>query len=505
LESNKLNFLFYLDKNTDKKHYFFNDKFIPELIKAQLSETFKNSEIFISVHGDELDKYSEFENIIPRQSSDNIKFWKDVFSCTSSGNIAFIHGDSPFFDASLVDEIFDLHNEFISEFTFSENLPEGFACEIISSRLVEQLPDFEEDTLPLSQVIKKNINQFDVELYYKSPDIREKRLSFRNNSERDRRIMDNLYKINSSIPKYSDIEKLINDNPEALFLGPSYVEVELNGSCSLDCLFCYRKSLESVHGHMETETFKTLLSSLKEIGNRYTISLTGSGEPLDHPNFYTIAEMAILEELAERVIIETNGISADQNFRNFFKKYRHKLTVIFNINGYDAKTYSDLHGTDNFDAVHENIIKTAESDTDHDRVYVQVIKINETDTFENTGDQKSFLDRYYDFWEQTKIPIILQKQNTYMGRIEDRTYSDLSPIKRTPCWHLQRDLYILSDGTVAFCKQDIDGKTGHGNIIKDDINSILNRQKEYFLSDYSGKLCTNPDCSKCDEWYTFNF
>jgi hypothetical protein len=54
------------------------------------------------------------------------------------------------------------------------------------------------------------------------------------------------------------------------------------------------------------------------------------------------------------------------------------------------------------------------------------------------------------------VPIILQKQNVYLGRVEDRRYSDLSPVERIPCWHLQRDLFILSDGTVGFCKQDVD-------------------------------------------------
>ena len=74
------------------------------------------------------------------------------------------------------------------------------------------------------------------------------------------------------------------------------------------------------------------------------------------------------------------------------------------------------------------------------------MKINETEPF---------LDRFYDFWEKYKIPIILQKQNTYLGKIQDRNYSDLTPLERTPCWHLQRDLVVLVDGSVPLCREDI--------------------------------------------------
>jgi hypothetical protein len=99
----------------------------------------------------------------------------------------------------------------------------------------------------------------------------------------------------------------------------------------------------------------------------------------------------------------------------------------------------------------------------------------------------------------------LQKQNTYLGRIEDRRYSDLSPLDRIPCWHLQRDLYILSDGRVAFCKQDFEGKTAQGSIGEENVLSLYNKGLADFINDYRKKYASKPDCTACDEWYTFNF
>ncbi len=503
--SQRLDLLFYIDENSDKSDLFFEGTFIPERVKSDLPAVFKDSQVYISCHENDLSSFSEYENIIPRKGIDDLKFWKGIFEQTGADHMAFIHGDSPFFDTEILEEIFELHGEFLAEFTFSENLPRGFACEVISAALLKALPDFEEETLSLSQVIKKNINQFDVELYYKSPDIRDKRLSFRNSSLRDRTIMKNLFEVMGEIPKYTAIGKLIDENPKSLFIGPSYIEVEITGRSRLDCIFSYRKAMAETHGDMDMETLSNLLSGLRETGNKYTICFGGSGDPLEHPDFYAMTELVLKEDLVERIILETDGLLADGNFKNFFEKHRDRLVVIFNMNGYDGKTYESIHGQDFFDSVHGNILALADSDPNHESIYVQVMKINETNGFDNEGDAKSFLDKYYDFWENTSIPIILQKQNTYLGRIEDRRYSDLSPVKRTPCWHLQRDLFVLSDGTVAFCKQDIDGYSCHGKIGSDSLKDILARQRDFFIEDYSGTLCSKPDCSLCDEWYTFNF
>ena len=111
-----------------------------------------------------------------------------------------------FLIVEILKEMGEIHIKYLAEFTFSENLPEGFACEIISRELVNQIPDTNEKTLPLGKVIRANINKFDVELFYKEPDIRSKRISFRLNNLRDRKIMENLYNIKKTIPSYSEIK-----------------------------------------------------------------------------------------------------------------------------------------------------------------------------------------------------------------------------------------------------------------------------------------------------------
>ena len=491
-------------KDTDLN---FNDSFVPEMIEQKIKNSLPETDIYYSIPNSYTGKLSGISNAIKREASDDITFWKNFFSTTTSDHAVMISGDSTFFDPEILKEMADIHVKYLAEFTFSENLPEGFACELISRELIKQVPDTDEKSLPLGKVIRANINKFDVELFYKEPDIRSKRIAFRLNNPRERKIMENLYAINNTIPAYCDVKNLIESNPSALFAGPSYVELELTGKCSLDCLFCYRKTLTSgVHGDMESGTFNAILEGMKEFALPYTLCFSGSGEPMEHPEFYSFMENALKDKLVEQIIIETNGINADSNFKNFISKPENsRVKVIINNNGLDRESYKRYHNADNFDTVFKNITSLSELNTGGDRIYIQIMKIKETDEFAKESDIKSYLDKYYDFWEGQKVPIILQKQNIYSGRIPDRRYSDLSPVKRTPCWHLQRDLYVLSDGTVSFCKQDIDGENSYGNIKGTSINEIWNNQKKSFLEDYIEHFAAKPDCKNCDEWYTFNF
>lgn len=496
-----------IEDNQSDSELLFNDMFIPELIEKKIIAANPGTKIYYSLPSDYNGRIKTNTRSFTRENSDDINFWKNFFNSTGTENVAVINGDSPFFDTEIFREMGEIHTKYLAEFTFSENLPEGFACEIISGELMNQIPDIKEKTLPLGKVIRANINRFDVELFYKEPDIRSKRISFRLNNPRDRKIMVNLYNLKKNIPSYSEIKELIESTPETLFIGPSYLELEITGKCSLDCLFCYRKTLASgEHGNMRAETLQKILHGMSDFALPYTVCFSGSGEPMEHPEFYSFMESCVKESMVEQVIIETNGILADANFKNFMSKPENsKIKVIINNNGLDAASYLRFHKTDAFNKVLKNIRSLREMNSDQERVYIQIMKINETDEIGKENEIKSYLDKYYDFWEGEKIPIILQKQNTYFGRIPDRRYSDLSPVKRIPCWHLQRDLYVLSDGTVAFCKQDIDGENSYGNINNESLAEIWNRQKNSFLNNYKGNFPDNPKCQDCDEWYTFNF
>jgi hypothetical protein len=92
------------------------------------------------------------------KASDDVNYWKGniqqnritTYCCKSKGLTVFFCTD--YLKRC---QTFILNN--LAEFTYSENLPEGFTCEIIARRTDEPAPEIKEKSLPLSKVIKSNI------------------------------------------------------------------------------------------------------------------------------------------------------------------------------------------------------------------------------------------------------------------------------------------------------------------------------------------------------------
>ncbi|MCX7677937.1 MAG: spiro-SPASM protein [Spirochaetes bacterium] len=482
-------------KSIKKEELFFRGTYIPEDILLKLKRISKVREVFMVVGNDYDGEVPVGSVKIVGSEEGEMLFLKKFFRNSDFDHALVVHADSPFLDSEILHEMLQLHTTYLPEYTYSENVPPGFCGEIVSKTLMESVPDEVQPSISISSLIKANLHKFDVEIYYSHPDIRDRRVSFRSSDPRDRRIMERIVEFYGRIPRYKDIGEVFRQFPQVLYVSPSYVEVELTGKCELECIFCFRKSFSAEHGNMDPSIFQKILQDMRYFQLPYHICIGGSGEPLLHPQFYELMEMALAEESVATVIIETNGVLADANFAHFISRAKERIRVIVNLNGIDEKTYLSLHGKDYFSKVASNVELLRNTILEPECLYVQIMKINETE---------KFLDAYYDMWEQKGVPIILQKQNTFLGRIQDRRYSDLSPIERIPCWHLQRDLYILYDGKVSFCKQDVEGKFNRGNVKEVSLKEIFENGMSHFVENFKGNLSKNPDCAICDEWYTFN-
>jgi spiro-SPASM protein len=485
----------HVNENLSDQDLTFCGKFIPDVLVDRIAGT-DSCDVIFSLPETYSGSLSKKTKTVIR-NSDDIPLWKKIADLSDAEAFIRVFADAPFLDPSVVEEMFDIHSKYLAEFTYSENLPAGLSCEIYSAELIKALPDSDQKSLPLSQVIRSNINQFDVELYYKAPDIRDKRLSFRVSDRREKKILEGLFNINGSYPDYPSLKGLIEEHCEVLYTGPSYLELELTGESGTETIYSWRKGIRKARGAMDTSDVEKIISGMREFDLPYTVCLGGAGDPLLHPSFYGILDKLTAEPNISSIIIETDGINAGPDFAEYVSAKRStNIIVIVEMNGNNAETYKAVHGKDEFDKVYSNIMNLKEKLGDNSgNLYIQIMKIKETEPI---------IDAFYDFWEDRKVQIILQKQNVFLGLIEDRRYYDLTPLDRIPCWHLQRDMFIMSDGSVGFCKQDINGEWSKWNLRSRTIGEIWESKKESFVADYRGKRASCPDCNACDEWYTFN-
>ncbi len=476
--------------------------YIPFEIKSRCESLFE--EIFFSIPKNYSGKLEDIG--VVRQSHD-IAFWKALLTQSEQDLFMLVQADAWFLDPAILSEMIDLHRKNLSEFTFSENLPEGIGGEILSRSLIETLPDPAEDAvlLSVSQAVKANINQFDVEIYYKDPDIRSKRIDFLAADPRERVIMQNIREEWTSlsndssdkpIPPYKSAAEIISLKPEVLYVAPSYYEIEVTTTTNMLPIYSLRPKISRKSEYMEPAVFSKIMDDADAFGQSYSVSL-GGGEALLHPSIQSLITKALSSSYLKTLIVESDGLSADDTFCAFLRHLDDpRVKVIIECCGYDRKSYSSIHQSDSFEQVEKNILALGEilNTKDKKNLFIQIMKINETEVF---------LDQFYDYWEPRNVGIILQKQNTWLGLVEDRRYYDLSPIERIPCWHLQRDLYITCDGDIPFCKQDVQCKSS-SSILQNSLTKICEQRKDSFVKNYKGEYTDTIDCSACDEWYTFN-
>ncbi len=114
----------------------------------------------------------------------------------------------------------------------------------------------------------------------------------------------------------ADAELICEAGPNGLRLTADRlrkVYVEVTSACNLACVTCIRHSWDEPLGHMPLARFRRLVQGLPAGGDTptwpVTLSLSGFGEPLAHPDFLTL--VALAREDGLRLEIITNGTLLD--------------------------------------------------------------------------------------------------------------------------------------------------------------------------------------------------
>lgn len=130
------------------------------------------------------------------------------------------------------------------------------------------------------------------------------------------------------------------------FVPPVTCEVDPSNICQLDCDFCmfHDRDRDKL---LELDLFHELIVDLNSIGTK-SITLTGGGEPLTHPNINAMITAALKWEL--QVGLVTNGVSLHK------VKEPERLTFIrVSLDAPDPETFRLIKGRDKFDQVVRNI------------------------------------------------------------------------------------------------------------------------------------------------------
>lgn len=432
--------------------------------------------------------------------------------------VVFAWADCPFLNMKLTNEIIETHFEYLAEYTYSEGYPYGFSPEVIDKGTLGILRGLCETTQKetgdltvtrssLFDLLKTDINAFEIETVLSDEDYRLFRYSFDTGRKETLSACRSFFKANKdkSIMEL-ELEKVCDSaskDVSILKTVPGFYNIQLTSDSDSNPEYFPKDSPLNRTGKMETSAALKLIDDIAGLSENAVISLSYFGDPVKHPDFLKVVEK-ILSYPGLSVFVETDFIPQDiakslkemsENACDRTNGYE-KLMISINLDSATSQTFSKLRGRPegDFEKTVQNI--GVLSELLPGAVYPQFVRLNENE---------NELETFYRYWNEKSNPskgnLIIQKYNSFCKTLPDRKPADLSPVERNVCWHLRRDMNILSDGTVTFCHCLYNQKTG--NVFEESLESIWKKMDLEIEKMVSGNL--SKECGDCDEYYTFNF
>lgn len=473
---------------------------VEELLK-KLVRLVKKENIFIVAKDDTIEKLGERIGgckTIPIDDTITKNVLRRIHKALSSyEDILYYFIDTPLIDTEIAKKMLSQHLEEYAEYTFGEGFPIGVTPEILNKELFLKIADLlEKDGSEIGrdsifQGLSKEINSFDIETYFSPEDLKMKRIELSTSLKRDSIIVERVISEKGFSCGFDDFRSLIKEKPALLRTVPSYVEVELLNSIEGFCKYSPIPFVDRKHGMMSYENYVKGIDRIRRFSEHLYVSFSYLGEPFLLKDIKKYIEYTIKYDNIH-LIIETSGMLFDPGFSDYLADlHAENLSIIFQVDATKNETYNSIHKGD-LNRVERNIRYLLKKIQEN--VYVQMVRLSEN--------EEQMLG-FFDIWEKEGAKVIIQKYNSYLGLLPDLSKYDLRPLERMPCWHLMRDFILFHNGDVPRCKQDINGKFLLGNIFKEDTATIWERGTQFYLDHCDKKY--DKDCSKCDEYYTFNF
>ena len=465
-------------------------------------------------------------------------FLQQVNSIVSENHadcVVFSYADLPFLNVSLTEKLLKSHFEYKCEYSFADGFPYGFAPEIIDAGTLKILYEMTQKTqielgkkcfsrTGIFDLIKTDINAFEVNSVLSQTDWRLWRFAFHcgykeNFLQCKNLLSDALEKNICVFDKDCDVEVLCKtacENLSCLKTVPAFYDIQICDKEIVDCIYSpyfdeYSKknnvSPDKSQNFMSFELYSNLIDNIVRTSDSAVISLSAWGEPLCHPDFFKIIEKTLSYQ-GISVFLETSCFNVDKEFclnlkaivENALvrKNDYDKIMICVKLDAFSEKMYKKIHPNvkdGDFERLVENVKMLCE--TLPGLVYPQFVRMNENE---------EELESFFRFWNEKTNPsfgkLTIQKYQSFCNLLPDRKPADLSPLERNPCWHLRRDMTILSNGDVPMCKQCVFSNIV-GNVFEQSIEEIWKKTDNILLMHLSEKYPSF--CEKCDEYYTYNF
>lgn len=420
--------------------------------------------------------------------------WLEGFSPHTQ--LILVPAYAPLIQRHLLEEAIATQRRYLFDFTYAE-LPMGLMGEVLDTSVAS----FIRRTLPegtplfrrsLKEWLGQDLSSYDCNIVFTDIRLLEYRLSFLPENLYQKRVLETLLSSGERFSSLEEIKRFIESHPLILRQTPTYVEIELTTVHESQGPFI--SSLPR-KGEMSFENLQNILEMLDTFAPDAVVSLGLYSEVFVYSEWEKLID-EIRQRPHRRFILESRGIGVSPSRIDMAHSLPH-VDIIIDISTVSPNLFLEwkkpplpfpCEGLQSL-----NFLRDLSSKA---RIFIQFTRCHEND---------KELFAFYEAWKDFQGRIIIRKPDSFGGKNLSQRVVDLSPLQRTPCLALQRNLIIFCDGSVPLCRQDVEGQYGAGNVFVDGIEACWQRLSEAYERQFVHSCMSAPLCEQCDDWWIFSF
>lgn len=268
------------------------------------------------------------------------------------------------------------------------------------------------------------------------------------------------------------------------------VYIEITNICNLNCKFCPNTSRKKEF--MTLEKFEEVIKKIHKSTKLVTLHV--KGEPLLHKDLENI--LKILEKYNLKTNITTNGTLI-----------KDKLEIIKNSNAVRQINFS-LHSMVQNENINKQYLTDIFESVEELKNVIISYRLWNLQNIKDNNINNSIIKQIEDYYNISNLSkqlleneFIKLRENTFINQDTEFEWPNINDepiIEKGRCLALKEQVAILVDGTVVPCCLDNNGDIPLGNIFKETIEEILNKEKSITIKkNFENGVITCKLCKTC--------
>lgn len=246
-------------------------------------------------------------------------------------------------------------------------------------------------------------------------------------------------------------------------------------------------------GPMDFDLFKKIVDEAVALDVQ-ELYLNGYGEISVLKNYQEYISYIRQKSRSIKINVNTNGMRMNEEMSSFYVASGVN-SVNVTIDGATAATFESIRRHLKLDVVENNVKKLIQI-RDEARKKYPLVMVNMIGMPQNMHEAEMFLAKWKAVADRALISGLLSRIGSVGFANIDNPHWD-----KTPCFLLWSQMPVLSDGTVAMCCDDWDGRAPQGNLNTQTIKEIWTSKKRQGLRrvHLSGTAAKIPLCANCKQ------